>query len=509
MAVTVVLEPSALEIAPGQHTTVAVTIGNASELVEHYGVELLGLPEGLQVTASPLTCKLHPGEAGRITLTVTADTAHPPPAGRVVVGVHVQSPYREEEQRCEELPLTVLPAPALELSVRPTVASGWPARAHVSVINRGNTLLDVDLGASDPEAAVRTVFAQPQQRLAPGAMATIEVRMYVRRPLSGHEVRRQVTLSARAGEALAETPVTLVHRPYVPAGAARLAGAVSAVTVLAAAVVAAAVIGAKLIGRTPSPKPTLGAGAGTTSSGQTTGPAGPVTSAVTTAAVTTTAQTSGSPSPTTSVSGSPGGATSGATGSSNGAVVQPPAGPTTVDLSKPPAGKAAVDQILTGGAYFRLSFQAEPDTTRSACATSTAVSWLLLPAVGAEKAVSGVVPGYAAAASGATASATPPQLEGMCNDLKLDIQLPSPSQQVVVHLIARTTSGASQPTDTYVAGFVGEANPPARTVPDGTAVTIPISEVGGKPFQNITVSGLPANADISVVLVKLDITPAS
>ena len=249
MNVTVALEPTELDLGPGDSGHIEVTIGNASSVIEHYTVAVNGLPQGDTVETAPEVCKLHPGETGRIDLTINCDPQYPPAAGRTVLGVLVTSPYRPEVIRCEELVLHTRAVPALSMAVRPEVIAGRGARADLAVVNDGNTALDVELGGSDPEGAVRLWFSPPRIRLQPRDQATVRVEPHARRPLSGTEVRRQITLLGKSADVEASTSLVFVQRPLVAGGMLRLAAAAAGVAVMAAAIIAAAVIGVRAIAK--------------------------------------------------------------------------------------------------------------------------------------------------------------------------------------------------------------------------------------------------------------------
>src|SRR5690348_2979462 len=91
-----------LSLAPGGGESLTVTIVNASQVVEHYAVSVLGLPPGASAVAEPAVTKLRPNETGTVTIRVTLPTAPAPRAGETVLGVRASSPYRPEVSRAEE-----------------------------------------------------------------------------------------------------------------------------------------------------------------------------------------------------------------------------------------------------------------------------------------------------------------------------------------------------------------------------------------------------------------------
>ena len=87
----VTVTPERADAAPGDALTFDVTVRNASDIVEHYGVELLGLPDGSQVRTEPDVAKLRPSESATLTVRVSLPVQPPAPAGTYVLGALVQS----------------------------------------------------------------------------------------------------------------------------------------------------------------------------------------------------------------------------------------------------------------------------------------------------------------------------------------------------------------------------------------------------------------------------------
>jgi hypothetical protein len=247
LPVRVSVSPDRLEAEPGDSFTIDVTVRNASDIVEHYEIETLGLPDGSVCEATPEVTKLRPGESGTATVRFTLPERPPAPAGSYILGVLARSRYRGEVSRCEELPLTIAPVHNVTVRVDPEVATGGrSARYTVEVANAGNTAVRLDLRASDPERRVDASFDPPQVDLLPGGTAQTVMTARAPRPWS-REVQRRLAIEA-AGAGVAGIGVagygaaTLVQRPRFASRLTRFAGALAAVVTLAGAVLVAALI---------------------------------------------------------------------------------------------------------------------------------------------------------------------------------------------------------------------------------------------------------------------------
>src|SRR3954470_8461754 len=168
LPVKVELEPDHADAATGDRLEVDVTMRNASDFVEHYVVELLGLPDGVQVTTQPEVTKLMPRATGTATVRLTMPAEPPPRAGEYVVGVLVRSMYRPEVSCCEELDLVVAPVRQLTVKPSPELAHGRSgAEFALTVRNDGNTHVNLLLAASDPERRVQATFEPTSGGVAP------------------------------------------------------------------------------------------------------------------------------------------------------------------------------------------------------------------------------------------------------------------------------------------------------------------------------------------------------
>ncbi len=241
----VTVSPEHAEAAPGESLTLTVTVRNASDIVEHYGVEIIGLPDGATARANPDVTKLRPGETGTVTVQLTLPDKPPAAAGDYVLGVLARSRYRDDVSRCVELPLAVAAVENLTVRVTPEVVHGGRyGRYDVEVANDGNGPVRLRLAATDPERRVSAAFQPPTVDVWPGAVAQAVLDVHAAVPWS-KEKQRRLTVEARGGDpgtVLAGTTATFVQRPRFASKLARAGGLAAAVALVAGAVVVGAVI---------------------------------------------------------------------------------------------------------------------------------------------------------------------------------------------------------------------------------------------------------------------------
>jgi hypothetical protein len=355
----VTVSPDHLDANPGDVLTLEVTVRNTSDVVEHYVIDTLGLPEGAGARSEPEVTKLRPGETGNAAVHLTVKQQPPPEAGVYTLGILVRSRYRDEISRCEELPLTVAPVEKVSLRIEPEVATGGrSANYTVQVTNEGNTRVRLRLSSTDPERRVVSSFRPAEMDLWPGAAA--QSLLAVRAPIPWSKEKQRVLRVDATGHRRDSDPAspgaagggtaTFVQRPRFASKLTRVAGVLGSTAVLAAAVVAAAVI------LKPDNKPTTTPTPGTKVDAQTAAAKGPSAAAA----------SSGGASATPAQATGPTGATQ---GPSVAAV------PQDVDLTrpngKPGDGVVASDAFRTQG--ITLSGLPDPDGP-STCATATATA---------------------------------------------------------------------------------------------------------------------------------------
>ncbi|WP_143231125.1 COG1470 family protein [Actinosynnema sp. ALI-1.44] len=243
IAMKVTVSPERISLGPGESADVEVTVQNASQVVEHFAAQVVGLPSADLVRCEPDVVKLRPKEIGTLRMQVSVPERGGMVAGPYILGLVVKSPYSKEVSRCEELPLDVRPAPALTMNVQPEVANGGKVGNYVvNLANEGNMPMAVTLSGNDPENRVGFKFAPREIRLEPGMVAGSQVTVNSDQPLTGQEKRRSATLRANAGETVVEKPVSFVQRPKIRGGWMKFGALAAGLAVLGGATVGGALL---------------------------------------------------------------------------------------------------------------------------------------------------------------------------------------------------------------------------------------------------------------------------
>src|SRR3712207_1823927 len=158
----VTVAPERADAAPGDALSFDVTVRNASDIVEHYGVEFVGLPDGATVRTEPEVAKLRPAESATVAVRIQFPVQPPAPAGTYVAGALVRSKYRQDVSRCVEVPVQLAAVEQITVRATPEVVTGGRSgRYTIEVVNDGNSPVRLYLAATDPERRVTATFEPP------------------------------------------------------------------------------------------------------------------------------------------------------------------------------------------------------------------------------------------------------------------------------------------------------------------------------------------------------------
>ena len=205
-----------VEVRPGEHVRLSITVLNASPVIDLVGVRFEGVAtEKLTIAPSPL--KLFPEES----IEVTIDAVFPATlrAGAYEVLVVVES--ASAEVGSAEVPVTLVVAeqPAITLVAEPPVRTGGRrAEYELAVENVGNAAIRAQLRATDADRALRLELDRPVRQVEPGTTELIELRARGKRPWFGAPVERLITIELVADDTTETANVAFRQRPRLTAG---------------------------------------------------------------------------------------------------------------------------------------------------------------------------------------------------------------------------------------------------------------------------------------------------
>lgn len=215
----ITITPQTVVLEPGTQATFTAEIFNASDVVEEYTVDVVGIERKFKTTVEPAKLDLFPGAAGTVDLTVDVRTLYSAAAGLHKIGVRAIPATAPDSSRVEEATVEVLPVSEILLEAHPQMARVGSAAAFILVArNRGNDRADVEFSGTDSEGAVRFDFDPPGVIIPPGEEVYTVVEARGRRPIIGQDAQRSITFQTitpdpDAPEVLSD--VVMLQRPLL------------------------------------------------------------------------------------------------------------------------------------------------------------------------------------------------------------------------------------------------------------------------------------------------------
>lgn len=177
----VVLVPGVVSAVPGGESSCTVRVRNTGQVVDSYTITVLGDPAAW-ATPMPAVLSLFPGAEGEATISFRPPRSADVPAGPMDFAVRVVATEDPDGSVVEEGVLTVDAYTDIAARITPrTSETKRVARHSVTVDNRGNAPLTVDITASDPDEQLAFDVRPPQLTIAPGQTGTAAVKAMARR----------------------------------------------------------------------------------------------------------------------------------------------------------------------------------------------------------------------------------------------------------------------------------------------------------------------------------------
>jgi hypothetical protein len=193
-------------VEPGSSAGLAALVRNRSGIVDHFDLEVRGLPPGWW-TITPPTVHLVPfGSEGGSHEAEATVSLHPPRSSEAVAGprtirVIARSRSNAVEWGSNEALVRIAPFELFDGRLRPArVRATRTARYVLPVRNRGNAPLVLIPRGEDDDGEVRFAFEPPRLEIPPGGEARSDVRATAPRLRSGPERTRNLTVHLEGGE---------------------------------------------------------------------------------------------------------------------------------------------------------------------------------------------------------------------------------------------------------------------------------------------------------------------
>ena len=181
MGATAVLAEESVTVDPGGEARSEVRVRNTGSVVDQYNFEILG-ETAPWVHVEPPTLSLFPGDEGVAHLEFRPPRDSSVPHGPLPFGLRVTSKEDPSESAIEEGTVVVGRFVETFAEVIPRTSRGSRrARHELAIDNRGNTRVNAEVTANDPDDLLRFVISPPTVVAEPGAAAFAKVTVIPRK----------------------------------------------------------------------------------------------------------------------------------------------------------------------------------------------------------------------------------------------------------------------------------------------------------------------------------------
>ncbi|MCL4870113.1 MAG: protein kinase [Anaerolineae bacterium] len=222
--ITIVLNPTEVELLPGERAIVQVDLLNQGMTVEHFRLNITDIPADW-LTIAQDTIQLMPGGRGSLTFTLHPPRSEAATAGPRPFRLRVVSTLNTNEAAAITGKLILKSYSDFYLDMRPTqLTDGQKARLLIK--NQGNAPAEFRVSGRDPGEAIRYQIHPDRLTIPPGERAVTELILNAKeRPLLGASQLRPFTMTVRtASEQQKTVSGQLKVPPRLPAWVLPLLG---------------------------------------------------------------------------------------------------------------------------------------------------------------------------------------------------------------------------------------------------------------------------------------------
>ncbi|MER5203228.1 hydrolytic protein [Streptomyces sp. NPDC002825] len=180
---TPALDIPRVSVTPGGTATTSLTVRNDGDIVEAYGLEVVG-DCAAWTTVEPERVSLYPGTSETVTIRLAPPRSSQVRAGDMPLAVRVLPTEHPEAVRVPETVVHVEEFRELRTAVAPRRRRGWlRGRYRLAVRNEGNAPVRLGFTAGQRGEELKFDFRPTAQALEPGESAEVGLRVRTGRPV--------------------------------------------------------------------------------------------------------------------------------------------------------------------------------------------------------------------------------------------------------------------------------------------------------------------------------------
>jgi hypothetical protein len=216
VAVRTKLALSHVDATPGLTSRVEIEVTNTSTVIEGVTAIVDGInPEWVRLERPVVS--LFPDVTDYVILVF--DIPPTCQAGTYLIDVRILSSVDPSIESVQDFWLTVAPVEEIQIDLRPTVVTGGSsAELTATIVNSGNSDLEVLVSVNDATREVDCTVDVPRLTIPFGSQAPLQVALRSRRPWFGQPVLRPIVIEARSDDFVVEKQATFKQKPRIPQG---------------------------------------------------------------------------------------------------------------------------------------------------------------------------------------------------------------------------------------------------------------------------------------------------
>lgn len=185
------LDTPRVSVEPGGQAQVVVTVTSSSSIVEGFALDVVGLEPSRWAEVVPPSVDVYPGSAATAVVVFSPPAGAAAPSGDFAFGIRARSTENPDVSAVVEGDLTLGKVSGLQAKIIPVTSTGrWRGRHVIQLSNWGNTGVQLQLVATDPDSALGFYLRPDLVDLPIGGTATVRMTVRTRRPfLRGTPVR--------------------------------------------------------------------------------------------------------------------------------------------------------------------------------------------------------------------------------------------------------------------------------------------------------------------------------
>lgn len=178
------LDSTRVSVEPGGQAQITVSITSSSSIVEGFALDVVGPEPANWAEVIPPSVDVYPGTEAAAVVVFSPPSGSAAPSGVFPFGLRARSTEDPSVSAVAEGDVTLGKVSGLQAKITPVTSAGrWRGRHTIQLSNWGNTPVQLQLKASDPDEALGFYLKPDLVDLPIGSNATVRMTVRTRKPI--------------------------------------------------------------------------------------------------------------------------------------------------------------------------------------------------------------------------------------------------------------------------------------------------------------------------------------